>query len=49
MTTTQIIIVVAVATAIIAALLASQRSGPRITTIETRHEKPDEPKGGDDA
>ena len=48
MTTTQIIIVIAIATAVIAALMAG-RSGPRITTIETRHEKADEPKDGDDA
>ena len=45
MTTTQLIIVIAVGVAIVAALLAS-RSGPRVTTIETRHEKD---KDGDDA
>lgn len=44
MSTTQIIIIVAVATAIVAALLAAQRSGPRITTIEHRHKKADEPE-----
>ena len=49
MTTTQIIIIVAVATAIVAALLATQRSGTRITTIEHRREKADEPEDGDDA
>jgi hypothetical protein len=38
MTTTQLIIVVAVGVAIVAALLAA-RSGPRVTTIETVHEK----------
>jgi len=37
MTTTQIILIVAVIAAIVAALLAAQRSGPRVTTIETRH------------
>lgn len=36
MTTTQIILVVAVVTAIVVALLAAQRSGPKVTTIETR-------------
>jgi len=36
MTTTQIILVIAIATAIATALLAAQRGGPRITTIETR-------------
>ena len=49
MTTTQIIIIVAIATAIVAALLASQRSGPRITTIEHRHKKADAPGDGGDA
>ena len=34
MTTTQIILVVAVIAGIAAALLAAQRSGPRVTTIE---------------
>ena len=38
MSTTMVILIVAVAAAIIAALAAS-RSGPRVTTIETRHEK----------
>jgi hypothetical protein len=42
--TTTIILIVAVAVAIIAALAAS-RSGPRVTTIETRHEKD---PGGDE-
>jgi hypothetical protein len=41
MTTTQIILVIAIVTAIAVALLAAQRSGPRITTIETRHESAD--------
>src|SRR6185295_14810764 len=36
MTTTQIILVIAIVTAIATALLAAQRGGPRITTIETR-------------
>jgi hypothetical protein len=43
-TTTQIIIIVAIATAIVAALFASQRGGPRITTIEHRHKKAVEPE-----
>ena len=47
MSTTTLIIIVAVATAIIVALAAS-RSGPRVTTIETRHESEDR-KDGDDA
>ncbi|HKC02751.1 MAG TPA: hypothetical protein VKC17_05545 [Sphingomicrobium sp.] len=38
MTTTQIIVILAVVTAIAVALLAVQRSGPRVTTIETRRE-----------
>lgn len=49
MTTTQIIITVAVVTAIAAALLAAQRSGPRVTTIEHRHKKADKPGDGDNA
>jgi hypothetical protein len=36
--TTTVILIVAVAVAIIAVLAAS-RSGPRVTTIETRHER----------
>jgi len=47
MTTTQIIIIVAVATAIVAALAAG-RSGPRVTHI-TRTVKRDGDKDGDDA
>jgi len=47
MTTTQIILIVAVTTAIIAALAAS-RSGPRITQI-TRTVTRDDDKDGDDA
>jgi hypothetical protein len=38
MTTTQIIVILAVVTAIAVALLATQRSGPRVTTIETRRD-----------
>ncbi|WP_309662876.1 hypothetical protein [Sphingomonas sp.] len=38
-----------VVVAIVVALLASRRSGPRITTIEYRHDKADEPKDGDNA
>jgi hypothetical protein len=34
-TTTQIILVVAIVTAIAVALLATQRSGPKVTVIET--------------
>ena len=34
MTTTQVILVIAIVTAIAVALLAAQRSGPRVTTIE---------------
>lgn len=40
MSTTMIILIAAVATAIIVALAASRR-GPRITTIETRRERDD--------
>ena len=43
MSTTTIVLIVAVATAIIAAL-AFSRTGPRVTTIETRREKTDEEK-----
>ena len=39
MTTTQLIIVIAVGVAIVAALLAMRGGGPRVTTIETVHEK----------
>lgn len=39
MTTTQIIIVLAVLIAITVALLAARRSGPRVTTIEHRVER----------
>lgn len=35
MTTTQIILIVAIVTAIAVALLAAQRSGPKVTVIET--------------
>lgn len=38
MTTTHIILILAVITAIAVALLAAQRSRPRVTTIETRRE-----------
>ena len=46
MTTTQIILIVAVIAAIVAALLAAQRSGPRVTTIEHKVER-DSPGEGD--
>jgi hypothetical protein len=41
MTTTQIILVVAVVVAIVTALLAAQRGGPRVTQIDRTitHEK----------
>ena len=48
MSTTTLIIIAAVAVAIIAALIAGQRSGPRITTIETKRESHDD-EDGDDA
>ena len=49
MTTTQLILVIAVATAIVAALAASRR-GPRITQItRTVRKDNDEPKDGPDA
>ena len=38
-----------VVVAIVVALLASRRSGPRITIIEHRHDMADEPKDGDNA
>ena len=38
MTTTHIILILAVITGIAAALLAAQRGGPRVTTIETRRD-----------
>jgi hypothetical protein len=47
MSTTTLILIVAVATAIIVALAAS-RSGPRVTHIETRRETEDR-KNPDDA
>ncbi len=45
MTMTQIIVGIAIATAIIAALIAARSGGPRVTVIETKSE----PKDGDDA
>ncbi len=41
MTTTQIILVIAIVTAIAVALLAAQRSGPRVTTIERTTKRAD--------
>jgi hypothetical protein len=46
MTTTQIILIIAIVAAIAVALLAAQRSGPRITTIETRHERAEDEEEG---
>jgi hypothetical protein len=45
MTTTQIILVVAIVTAIAVALLVAQRSGPRVTTIERKVERNDDGEG----
>ena len=39
MTTTQIILIIAIVTGIAVALLAAQRSGPRVTTIERTTER----------
>lgn len=41
MTTTQIVLVIAIVTAIAVALLAAQRGGPRVTTIERKTERAD--------
>jgi hypothetical protein len=38
MTTTQILLIVVIVAAIAIALLSVQRSGPRVTTIETRRD-----------
>ena len=47
MTMTQIILVVAIVTAIAVALLAAQRGGPRVTVIERKVEKDDQGEDSD--
>lgn len=48
MTMTQIILIVVVV-ALVAVVLAARGGGPRITTIETHHDKADGPEDGDHA
>jgi len=45
MTTTQLILIAAIAAAIIAALLAMRSGGPRVTTIERKTERAEQEKG----
>ena len=49
MSTSMIIALLAVAVAIFTALYAAWNSGPKVTTIETKHERDDGDKDGDDA
>ncbi|MCH8615171.1 hypothetical protein LZ016_03515 [Sphingomonas sp. SM33] len=47
MSTSLIISLVAVVIALLVVVIASQRSGPRVTTIETRRETEDQKSGTD--
>ena len=42
-----ILIIILVVVVLVAVVIATQRSGPRVTTIEHRHDEPDDRKDGD--